>query len=70
MDSLGEEKVGYIERVAWKHRHYRKIDSQWERALRELKSGLCDNLEGWDGVEGGRKAQEGGGMCIPVADSC
>ena len=29
-----------------------KIDSQWEFAvcLRELKQGLCINLEGWDGV--------------------
>ena len=31
-----------------------KIESQWEFAVwfRELKLGLCDNLEGWDG-EGG-----------------
>ena len=31
-----------------------KIDSQWEFALwlRELKLGLCNYLEGWDG-EGG-----------------
>ena len=35
-----------------------KIDSQWEFAvcLRELKRGLCNNLEGWhrevDGREG------------------
>ena len=28
-----------------------KIDSQWEFAVwfRELKQGLCINLEGWDG---------------------
>ena len=34
-----------------------KIDSQWEFAgwLRELKQGLCINLEGWDEEEmGGR----------------
>ena len=39
-----------------------KIDSQWEFAiwLRELKPGLCNNLEGWD-VEGeGKDVQEGG----------
>ena len=30
---------------------------------------FCDNLEGWDGVEGGREVQEGGDMCIPMADS-
>ena len=34
-----------------------KIDSQWEFAvcLRELKQGLCINLEGWDGEEDGRE---------------
>ena len=31
---------------------------------------LCDNLERWDGVEGGREVQEGGNVCIPMADSC
>ena len=30
---------------------------------------LRDNLEGWEGVGDGREVQEGGGMCIPVADS-
>ena len=31
-----------------------KVDSQWEFAvcLRELKQGLCINLEGWDGGRG------------------
>ena len=39
-----------------------KIDSQWEFAvcLRELKQGLCDNLEGWVGkAMGGRLRREG-----------
>ena len=31
---------------------------------------LCDHLEGWDEVVGGRDAQEGGDICMPVADSC
>ena len=31
---------------------------------------LCDNLEGWSGMGGGKKVQEGGDMCVPVADSC
>ena len=31
---------------------------------------LCDSLEGWDEVGGGREVQEGGDRCIPVADSC
>ena len=30
---------------------------------------LCDNLQGWDGVGGGREVQEGGDICIPMADS-
>ena len=49
-----------------------RIDSRWEFAvwLRELKPGLCDNLEEWDGVGGGKEIQEGGDRCIPMADSC
>ena len=31
---------------------------------------LCDTLEGWDGVEDGKDVQEGGDICIPMADSC
>ena len=31
---------------------------------------LFDSLEGWDGVGGGREVQEGGDICIPMADSC
>ena len=48
-----------------------KIDSQWEFAvrLRELKQGLCINLEGWDGEGDRREIQEGEGICIPMADS-
>ena len=37
---------------------------------RELKSGLCNNLEGWDGEGDGREVQKGGDICIPMADSC
>ena len=42
-----------------------KIDSQWEFAvwLRELKLGLCINLEGWDGEGDGREVQKGGDIC-------
>ena len=48
-----------------------KIDSQGDLAvwLRKLKQGLCINLEGWDGEGDGRELQEGGAVCIPVADS-
>ena len=30
---------------------------------------LCDDLDGWDGVGGGREVQEGGDICIHIADS-
>ena len=48
------------------------IDSQREFAvwLRKLKQGLCINLEGWDGERDGRDFQDGGDICIPMADSC
>jgi len=49
-----------------------KIDSQWEFAvcLMEFKQGLCINPEGWDGEGDRREVQEGGDLCIPMADSC
>ena len=49
-----------------------KIDSRGEFAvcLRKLKQGLCINLEEWDGEGDGREVQEGGDICIPMADSC
>ena len=51
------------ERVTWKLTlSYSKIHSQWELAvcLRELKQGLCISE---------REVQDGGDMCIPMADS-
>ena len=36
---------------------------------RELSSVLCDDLDGWDGGGGGREVQEGGDICIHIADS-
>ena len=41
-----------------------KIDSLREFAacLRELKQGLCINLEGWHGEGNGSEAQKGGDM--------
>ena len=47
-----------------------KIDSQREFPvwLRKLKEGLCINLEGWGGVGDGREGQEGGDICISMAD--
>ena len=39
--------------------------SRWE-----LQLGLCNSLEGWEGVGSGREGPEGGDTCIPMADSC
>ena len=49
-----------------------KIDSQQEFAvwLRKLEQGLCINLVGWDGEGVRREVQEGGDICIPMAESC
>ena len=49
-----------------------KIDSQWEFALwlRELKQGLCDNLEGWDVERDGREVREWGDMGVLMTNSC
>ena len=51
---------------------YVKKDSQWESTVwfREHKPRLCDNLEAWDRAGGGREAEDGGGTCMPVSDSC
>ena len=36
----------------------------------EIQTGALYHLEGWDGVGDGRQFQKGGGICIPMADSC
>ena len=60
----GKEKMGWMERVAWKH--ICKIVSQWEFAVwyRELKPTLCDSLEVWDAVGGEREIQVVGDIGI------
>ena len=60
--------------------HFQKWSEQLERQqenrrlkqhlLREFKLGLCENLVGWDRVGGGREVQEGGDICILMADAC
>ena len=35
-----------------------------------IKQGLCNKLEGCEGVESGMEVQEGGDICIPMADLC
>ena len=49
-----------------------KIDSQCEFALspRELKEGLCNNLEGWDAEGDWSGVWEGGDLGEPMTDSC
>ena len=49
-----------------------KVDSQQYFAvwLRELKQGLCDNLEGWGGEGDGREDWKGRDMGVLMADSC
>ena len=67
--SVGETVDG----VAWKHTHcHTKTRHLWASAacLRELKAGLCNKLEEWDGVGDRREVQEGGDICIPMGDSC
>ena len=68
----GEERVRCMERVTWKLTLPYIKDSQREFAvwLRKLKQGLCISLEGWDGAGDGREVQQGGDICIPMADSC
>ena len=49
-----------------------KVYSQLEFVvyLKELKQGLCINLEGWGGEDDRREIQEGEDTCVPVDDSC
>ena len=49
-----------------------KRDSQRRFAvcLRELRQGLCINLEGWGGEGDGRQFHKGGYICTLMADSC
>ena len=37
--------------------------------IQGTQTGLCDNLEGWHGMRGGKEVQEGGGIRVPIADS-
>ena len=65
----GEERVRCRERVTWKLTLLYVKQIVDGNLLRKLKQGLCVNLEGWDGEGDGMEAQEGGDICIPMADS-
>ena len=48
-----------------------KTDSQWECCMSQgTQTGALYQLEGWDAEGDGRKVQEGGDICTPMADSC
>ena len=49
-----------------------KTENQWEFAewLGELKQGLCNNLEAWDGEEDGREVQKGRNISVSMVDFC
>ena len=48
-----------------------RIDSKWKFAvgLRNLNLRLCNNLEEWERVGGGKEVQDGGNICTLVANS-
>ena len=46
------------------------LNSQWEFAVwQRAQPSALDNLEGWDGVEGGSEVPEAADI-VPTADSC
>ena len=68
----GQERVRCMERATGKltSPYVKQIaNGNLLLCLRKLKQGLCINLEGWDGVGDGTEFQNGGGICIPMADS-
>ena len=36
----------------------------------ETQTGALYQLQGWDGEGDGKEVQDGGDICIPLADSC
>ena len=60
-----KERVGGVERVAWKHITLCEIANGY--LLYDAGSSnpmLWDNLEGWNGEGGGKEVQKGGDICI------
>ena len=52
-----------------KNRNWICVPFRQTKWLRELKQGLCNNLESGDGKGDGREVQKGGDIYIPMADS-
>ena len=75
--TAGEGDGAQIGRLGLTYIHYIhiymcKIDSYWEPAVehREPSLVLCDDLHGWDGVEGmGGKYMGGGRRCMLIVYS-
>ena len=61
-----------MERVAWKLilPYVKQIANGYLQFDSGNSTRLSKDLEGWDGKGGGREVQEGGDICIPMADSC
>ena len=71
METAGKERVG-IERVALKDTYYHMQNRQLVESCcitQEAQLVLCDNLEGWFGMGSGREIQEGGDICMIMADA-
>ena len=63
-----EARLSRMERVTWKLTlSYVKLIAN---GICCMSQELCISLEGWDGEGHGTEAQEGGDVCIPMADSC
>ena len=72
MDTISEEEGG----VNWENsiETHKVQHAKWTASGNLLHDArmsnpvLCDNLEGRDGVGGGREIQEGEDVCIPMVD--
>ena len=60
------------ERAAWKLTlpHVKLTANRNLLVAQETQTGVLYQPRGWDGEGDGREGQEGGGVCIPMADSC
>ena len=49
--------------------HVNRQPTDFAVQLRELRLGLCNNLEGWESAGSGREIQEGGDIGTPMVNS-